>query len=231
MTEIKQSSADRICDQIIDDILYGRLVPGQRLIEADLTSSLGVSRGPVREAFRRLDALGIVEGSTHRGVEIKKYNRTEALFLLEAITPTACYIARLAAEAVESATSAKSYDQYKNALDPYTDSVSNLDNELLSRKRFYDVLIEIGGNTQVATILPTIRIQLLRLQTFSYNKKEELLIHHENYRKIAQAVLDGKPSAAEKLMSVHMNHMVSGIKDLPDTAFKAGSGLSLKNRS
>ena len=71
MSQIKQSSADRICDQIIEDILYGRLVPGQRLVEADLTTSFGVSRGPIREAFRRLDALGIVEGSTHRGVEIK----------------------------------------------------------------------------------------------------------------------------------------------------------------
>ena len=91
-------------------------------------------------------------------------------------------------------------------------------------------MIEIGGNTQVATILPTIRIQLLRLQTFSYNKKEELLIHHENYRKIAQSILDGKPSSAEKLMSAHMKHMVSSIKDLPDTAFKADSGFSLKNR-
>lgn len=230
MTKIKQSSADRICDLIIDDILSGRLVPGQRLIEADLTASLGVSRGPVREAFRRLDALGIIEGSAHRGVEIKKHTRTDAIFLLEAITPTACYIAKFAADVVKNTTSTKTYNQYKKELFPYTDDGSDPGNELLSRRRFYDVLIEIGGNTQVATILPTIRIQLLRLQTFSYNKKEELQIHHENYRKIAQSILDGKPSVAEKSMSDHMKHMVSTIKGLPDSAFKPVSEASPEKR-
>ena len=45
-----------VADYLSAAILNGRLVPGQRLVEAELTSDLGVSRGPVREAFRRLSA-------------------------------------------------------------------------------------------------------------------------------------------------------------------------------
>ena len=50
------SSTDRVVNHITEGVLAGRYVPGQRLVEADLTRTLRVSRGPVREAFRRLDA-------------------------------------------------------------------------------------------------------------------------------------------------------------------------------
>ena len=41
------SSSDRVVETIVKGIRDGRLVPGQRLVESDLTTRLGVSRGPV----------------------------------------------------------------------------------------------------------------------------------------------------------------------------------------
>jgi DNA-binding GntR family transcriptional regulator len=52
---------ERLFAHLKEGILSGRYAPGQRLIEADLTSELGCSRGPLREAFRRLTAEGLVE--------------------------------------------------------------------------------------------------------------------------------------------------------------------------
>jgi hypothetical protein len=48
-----KSSPDVVVDAILSGIRSGRLVPGQRLVEADLTHSLNISRGPVREALKR----------------------------------------------------------------------------------------------------------------------------------------------------------------------------------
>src|SRR5882762_6860423 len=50
------SSPDKVVDAIYRGILMGRFVPGQKLIEADLALSFGVSRGPIREALKRLSA-------------------------------------------------------------------------------------------------------------------------------------------------------------------------------
>lgn len=48
-------------------ILRGELPPGAQLVEVDLAARLGVSRGPVREALRRLELEGLVENQPRRG--------------------------------------------------------------------------------------------------------------------------------------------------------------------
>lgn len=62
--------AERTVDSIVDAIARGVLQPGQRLIEAEVASDLGVSRLPVREAFKILAAQGILELNMHRGARI-----------------------------------------------------------------------------------------------------------------------------------------------------------------
>ena len=56
-----------IVERLREDILTGRAPPGWRLVEWELTSRFGVSRGPVREALRRLAAEGLIEHWPHRG--------------------------------------------------------------------------------------------------------------------------------------------------------------------
>lgn len=51
-------------------ILQGSLKPGDRLLEADVASQMGVSRAPVREAVRQLEQEGLVEFLPHRGSTI-----------------------------------------------------------------------------------------------------------------------------------------------------------------
>src|SRR5689334_5216430 len=79
LLEEDHSSTDRVVNHITAGILAGRYVPGQRLVEVDLTQVLKISRGPVREAFRRLDALGLVSTSRHRGAWVRTLSRTEAV--------------------------------------------------------------------------------------------------------------------------------------------------------
>ena len=55
----------------------GRFVPGQRLTEAELTRQLGVSRGPVREAFKRLAGEGVLDLTRHRGAVVRAQTREE----------------------------------------------------------------------------------------------------------------------------------------------------------
>jgi DNA-binding GntR family transcriptional regulator len=73
-----------IVEGLREDILAGRLEPGSRLIENDLTVRFAVSRGPVRESLRRLSADGLIEDRPHRGAIVRRLTEREIreLFLI-----------------------------------------------------------------------------------------------------------------------------------------------------
>src|SRR5690606_3964267 len=72
-----RTAVDKVAHAIVEGIKAGIYAPGQRLIEADLTRDLGVSRGPVREATRRLGAEGILDVLPHRGAVVRKLSRRD----------------------------------------------------------------------------------------------------------------------------------------------------------
>ncbi len=61
---------DQVYQAMYQAILQGRLEPGSRLIEADLSVAFGVSRGPVREAIRRLESEGLLLTRAHRDTHV-----------------------------------------------------------------------------------------------------------------------------------------------------------------
>lgn len=77
--------------QIIEDkIAAGKLVPGQRLIEADLSEETGIARGRVREALRILAGSGIVELTPFKGARIKQLDQKEVNAMFKTISGLYC---------------------------------------------------------------------------------------------------------------------------------------------
>lgn len=72
---------EEIRDQLIDDILNGRIHPGDRIIEARVAEEFAVSQAPVREALRDLDVLGFIESSPFRGAIVREISAEELLQL------------------------------------------------------------------------------------------------------------------------------------------------------
>ena len=66
----KPTKAQRIRDAIADDIVLGRLAPGAALDETSIAQAFGVSRTPIREAIRHLEAIGLVEARAQRGAVV-----------------------------------------------------------------------------------------------------------------------------------------------------------------
>ena len=216
------SSPDRVVEAITDGIRAGRFVPGQRLIEADLTHNLKVSRGPVREALKRLSAEGIVTLTLHRGAYIRALQREESkkiLMVLEVLTGLAAQLA--AAEIENDGNKRRMREAYEHLKQIHESGgvVSYLD----ERRNFYDTVIEIGGNEQVARILPTMQIHLLRMQFRSFWSAEENESRFNDYSLITSAILDGDPKRAEKQMRAHIRRVRLGIDQLPDKAFPVPS--------
>jgi len=65
-----RSLSDQIADAIVEGVAVGVLAPGQRLVEIELARRLSVSRVPLREALKILEAQGILERTPHRGARL-----------------------------------------------------------------------------------------------------------------------------------------------------------------
>jgi DNA-binding GntR family transcriptional regulator len=69
--------------RLLDDIRNGALLPGARLRETELAERLGISRTPVREAIRQLEADGLVTHLPRQGATIRSLDHGEVIELYE----------------------------------------------------------------------------------------------------------------------------------------------------
>jgi DNA-binding transcriptional regulator YhcF (GntR family) len=80
------SRADDLAHELQVEIITGRIPLGTRLRQEDLAERFGVSRTPIREALRQLQAIGLVEQLGHRGALVRSFSPDECrnIFLVRA---------------------------------------------------------------------------------------------------------------------------------------------------
>lgn len=217
------SSPDRVVEAILDGVRSGRYGPGHRLVEADLTQELKVSRGPVREALKRLSAEGIVRIAPHRGAVVRALTREELADILAVQEVLTGLAARLAAQRIGAGENAKLVRESYAQLAPYRDAgLGVVFHE--QRRRFHDAIIETAGNPELDRIMPRIHVQLLRLQFQKYLTETDRARQFDDYDAIAMAVLAGERRKAETAMRRHLRHTLASWSKLPEEAFAASEG-------
>jgi len=78
LTILKRSSArEHITQILLDRIIDGTYKPGDRLIELQIANELSTSQAPVREAFRYLEAMRVVETETYKGTRVRSISARE----------------------------------------------------------------------------------------------------------------------------------------------------------
>ncbi|MDR7102350.1 GntR family transcriptional regulator [Croceicoccus sp. BE223] len=216
----KGSASDRVAAAIVKDIRMGRLVPGQHLLEPELTGRLGISRGSLREALKHLAADGIVTLSRFRGAYISTLDRKAVYDLLDTLEPLARLAARKAAENNRSAKMSKELRNSAMRLEELQASGKRGD-YLTERRYFYDLLIEMGGNGELARVIPLSRADLFRAQVETRQNEAQRRKHAEGYRLIAEAVTAGNVGDADRLMGEHFAGTRVTMDQLADEVFPA----------
>ena len=214
----RKSASDRVADAILQDIRSGRLVPGQHLLEPELTKRLGISRGSLREALKHLSAAGIVNLNRFRGAYIATIDRKSVLDLLETLEPLARLAARLAARNYPSDRIAKRLLKSAKMLEEIH-MTGRRGDYLNERRNFYDILVEMGGNTELARTMPLQRTDLFRAQVEVRQSEAQRRRHAEGYMKIAQAVVDRDATAADKAVADHFVGTRRTMQELSEEAF------------
>src|SRR5690606_17301461 len=149
-----------------EDIQQGRFVPGQRLVESDLMEHLGVTRGRVRELFKRLEAEGLVEIQKNRGAMVRKISRTEVLHVMEVLEEISILMVRKVAARIdvgdhraqleESLRQARKFRQN-------TGSIVKVLDYMDENARFWGSLARIADNPVLAEIRLRLQTLLFRL--------------------------------------------------------------------
>lgn len=216
-----KSSPDVVVDAILSGIRSGRLVPGQRLVEADLTHSLSISRDPVREALKRLAAEGIVTLNQNRGAYVRALSQKEVADLLQVIEVVTGLVARLATQRLATGHLRDAFAKVSDELMTFEslgDSLAFME----KRREFYDVMIAASDNIELKRIMPLMQIHLLRLQFQTRLTATDRRKQFEEYRAITRTVLSGESRLAERMTRIHIRRTRLSISRLPDDAFYLG---------
>ena len=218
------SSPDVVAERLRDGVRSGRYVPGQRLVEADLTTELKLSRGPVREALKLLAAEGLVELSRHRGASLRQLGRREVQDILTIQESLTSLAARLAAERIDQPGNRRRFKAAYSALMAAHGRGRDESAVLDARVRFYEELVAIGGNQELARFVPIPQTNLLRAQFERHLPTSERAQRREDYRQLATLILAGKAGPAATAMARHIRRTRLAIEGLPDAVFAAGPG-------
>ena len=96
--EGSRTLAERIAKYLADRIIRAELQPGERILESKLAEELGVSRSPIREAYRMLEKSRLLEVSPRRGAKVAELSESTINWVFDVMTELAALLARRAAE-------------------------------------------------------------------------------------------------------------------------------------
>lgn len=191
-------------------ITRGRLMPNERLVEADLAAAYGVNRVHVRTALAMLDQEGLVVRERNRGARVRAITDAEALEIAETRLAIEAMMARQAAarvtDAGRKALRAIEADM-RRAVKDADDLAFSRCNAALHRE-----IQRIAGNATANRILDTLKSHLVRLQyrvILLPGRPQTSLAEH---RAIVDALCAGDGDAAEAAMRKHLTSFMKLLK-------------------
>ena len=219
MSDKVESVVDRIVETIKDGVRLGNYVPGQRLIENDFVSEMGFSRGPVREALRRLEAEGIVLLERNRGAVVRRWTREDIHQLYdirELLEPQAAKLAAIIG-AGDPERRKRIESSRRRMRKTAEDAVSAYVRE---NTRFHILIAGLSGNPWLERIISTLQVPVDRLAFFQFVTKGESESSLHAHEEIIEAILAGEAAVAEKAMRAHLKSSRKMVISLPDRAFR-----------
>lgn len=207
---------DRIVAELRDRIKQGELVGGQRLVEADWTRELGVSRGPLREALGRLASEGLVVVEPNRGAVVRRLRAKDIVDLYEARAAIEGQAAVLAARCIGHGDHKRALREQLGENEPFLRG-GELARYMPINERFHHLILDLADNEILSRLGMQLQVLAYHLQTTRVVRAtwpEPMLsvtgsarFHHD----IGNAILRGDEDQADQLMRAHLIQTRDGI--------------------
>lgn len=205
----KYSLRGRVFHKLRDDILSGKYEEHEELKEVAIGEELGVSRTPVREAFRQLELEGLIQIIPNKGAYVTGITEkdVEDIYMIRSLLEGLCarwatrYITREQLEEMEENVYLAKFHAEKGHLEQLAD----LDN------RFHEILYEACNSKMLEHQLKDFHQYVLRVRKKTLNSKNRGPQSNLEHEGILEAIKAGDEEQAQKLAR---NHMISAYENM-----------------
>jgi DNA-binding GntR family transcriptional regulator len=206
---IRQKAQDKPVAEVLADILRskiinGDLLPGERVVEAEIAKLYGLSRGPVREALRILDSEGLLtvekfRSPTVRGVDTKVFAE---MFQVRGVLEA--FAASLAAQNIRNSKTDLRWAKDQLAAWKSQKYATDVNAHVAANKELHERLLAIAANDVLAAQIKGLIMPGYRATLETLLAPESMQESAEQHVRILEAVIEGDPEKAEAAMRVHI---------------------------
>lgn len=192
----------RVFQKIRDDILNGKYKENEELREVAIGEELGVSRTPVREAFRQLELEGLIQIIPNKGAYVTGITAKDVkdIYMIRSLLEGLC--ARLATEKITKEQLEEMeeniYLAQFHADKGHMDQLAELDN------RFHDILYEACDSKMLEHLLRDFHQYVLRIRQKTLSTNSRGRASNNEHGQIMEAIKEGDAGKAEKLANRHI---------------------------
>jgi DNA-binding GntR family transcriptional regulator len=197
---------DSVYQRLIEEIVDGKLSPGQRIRQAALAERLGVSRAPVSHALQLLKQHGLVRESGKMGVEVTPVSSDRVRDFYQIRARLDGLAARLAAARTKvGELSSKDIERLRRIFNAGAAAAVNMpmSQQVRADVAFHQEIYEICGNASIATTMAPLWSQIQRAMVLVLEAGPERQRAWGEHRVIMGAILDGRPEEAEERAFLH----------------------------
>jgi DNA-binding GntR family transcriptional regulator len=202
------SLRERIATHLREAIVSGILSAKTRLREPELARQLGVSRTPLREAIRQLEAEGFLTTVPRMGTFITEVTSRdlEDVYAIRAVLEGLA--ARQAAEQIDEDSAAS----LRSLLAELAQKTTDYREYHEAAGRFHDAVLAASGNQRLQAMYHTLTHQVARLRTFSLAVAQRPEVSLREHQRIASAIMRGRGPEAERLTRSHVEGALAIVR-------------------
>lgn len=198
----KYSLRGRVFHKLREDILNGKYADHEELKEVAIGEELGVSRTPVREAFRQLELEGLIQIIPNKGAYVTGITTKDIqdIYVMRSLLEGLCakwateHISKDQMEEMEENVYLTEFHAKKG----HWDQIAELDN------RFHEILYEAADSKMLEHLLKDFHQYVLRVRKQTLSNSERGLASNEEHRQIMEAIKAGEGERAAELANNHI---------------------------
>lgn len=209
------SAATRAYEQLRLEILEGALGPGTTLYEVEQSERIGVSRTPVREAFGRLVAEGLLDDRHGRGLVVTDVSDRDIEALFEMRTCLEAQAARLAARHADPDIFARYAREFRVCHTPLLDpdvTDQQINDYYALIRRFDQEVDTAANNTYLVDALETLRTHVARVRRKAGASPVRLAASALEHALIASAIANHDAALAVHATHVHLHNSLEHFR-------------------